>query len=255
MLTANRPAMAKQAVENFRAQTYQNKRLLVYDTSAEEIEWPEDWYESDDLCLLESNCNSHHRTAKTIGYLRNRAGLASGENDILIHFDDDDFSHTNRITEQVALLQSSGADCVGYNEMLFWREKRWCDCSTGKYGAHTRGCASGPGEAWLYRNPDPRYVLGTSLCYWRKTWERKPFEATSQGEDMRFIAGLKCAAVPAFGIGEEKHRHTPRMIARIHPGNTSTAYKPEAMQREARKRNGMWKRVPEWDSYCAGVMV
>ena len=43
--------------------------------------------------------------------------------DILVHLDDDDYSHPNRIAEQVVLLQSSGADCVGYREMLFWQNR------------------------------------------------------------------------------------------------------------------------------------
>ena len=63
----------------------------------------------------------------TIGTkLRNFAGEANGPAwmpEILIHWDDDDYSHPNRIAEQVALLQSSGADAtVGFREMLFWRE-------------------------------------------------------------------------------------------------------------------------------------
>jgi glycosyltransferase involved in cell wall biosynthesis len=164
---------------------------------------------------------------KTIGALRNEAN-ALARADILVHFDSDDWSHPNRIAEQVALLQSSGADVVGYREMLFWRDDG--------------------GEAWLYSNKNPGYALGTSLCYWRRTWERKPFPATSYGEDLQFCTGLKVCGVPAFGCSGEAY-HDPRMIARIHHGNTSTAYKPENMARASE-----WKRVPEWDQYCRSVM-
>ena len=244
--------MTAHAIRCFEAQTYEAKRLIIYDTSKGPIVRFRGHYQH---CVIGGS-------SLTVGELRNEANRHSGtDEEIIVTWDSDENSHPNRIAEQVALLQSSGADCVGYNEMLFAREKRWCDCATGKYGAHTLGCASGPGEAWLYRNTDPHYALGTSLCYWRKTWERKPFEATSQGEDLRFIAGLKVSAVSAIPVlsgdwwkvlAEHGYADAPRMIARIHPGNTSTAYRPEAMLRESQKRNGMWKRVAEWDSYCAG---
>jgi hypothetical protein len=145
--------------------------------------------------------------------------------------------------------------------MLFWREKRMCDCAVGRFGAHYRHCTHGPAEAWLYSNPDPRYCLGTSLCYWRKTWERKPFEATSQGEDVRFCTGLKCLGVSGInrdepagpGLSCQGVDVVPRMIARIHSGNTSTVYRPELMA-AIERQGGEWKRSPEWDSYCRGVM-
>lgn len=234
-----RVRIARQAIACFNAQVYGGKmRLVIFDSR-------EEWRGAGN---------------PTIGQLRNEAN-ALVEEDIIVHLDDDDFSHPARFAEQVALLQSSGADCVGYNEMLFWREP----IPTSQFTALVSPLNPPPGEAWLYRNPDPHYALGTSLCYWRKTWERKPFEATSQGEDLRWIAGFKIIGVSAqmetsfrqikepMGCWET---HTqPRMIARIHPGNTSTAYRPDAMHRESKKRNGMWKRVPEWDSYCAGVFA
>lgn len=245
MLTANRPAMARRAVECFRAQTYANARLAILNTGA--------------------GCDEGNRKIKSFHYLAG-AGKTIGElrniipnsfvgetnaPEIFIHWDDDDFSHPNRIAEQVALLQSSGAELVGYNEMLFWREPvHSVEFPARQPGGCDLGVRNVPGEAWLYRNPDPHYALGTSLCYTRSFWEHRPFEATSQGEDLRFIAGRKCASVSSIGTDG-----TPRLVARIHSGNTSTAYRPEAMQRETQKRDGMWKRVPEYDEYCAGVFA
>ena len=245
MLTANRPEMARRAVECFRRQTYQNKSMLVYETG---------W--TSHIAPGVGGGNIFHWTERspldkrTIGELRNTANGYSAEtpqfvkSDIIVHFDDDDYSHPNRIAEQVAILQSSGADCVGYREMLFWREPRR------------------PGEAWLYSNPDPTYALGTSLCYWRRAWQARPFEATSQGEDERFIRGLKCVGGRAFRFGPipdcmsgDGPEGYPRMIARIHAGNTSTGYRPELMEREARRDGGAWRRAPEWNEYCADVMT
>lgn len=264
LLTADRSEFTRQAVQSFRAQTYENKRLLIYDSSVAEIEWPEDYYEADDICLVENNPIDHHGNRKTIGYLRNRAVAFWTEFPIIVHWDSDDYSHPNRIAEQVALLQSSGADCVGYNEMLFAREmvKRELKEETAFNDIQEYGPATKFQQAWLYSNPNPHYALGTSLAYKREVWERKPFEATSHGEDEKFIRGLKVVSVPscppyygASGMdGTSVTMRQPRMIARIHSSNTSTAYSPRKMEAEARKKDGMWKRVPSWDAYCAETM-
>jgi len=239
MLTRDRGAMAMQAVRSFREQTYDPaKRLLVILDTGDPA-----WSVPGSDAENEAHLHAPQHVRKTIGELRNIAHLVA-DCDIIVTWDSDDVSNPDRIAEQVALLQSSGADCVGYNEMLFWREPD----------------SQHRGQAWLYRNPNPHYALGTSLCYWRRTWEAKPFAATSHGEDLQFCAGLKVAAVwtvpsfadrdPATGIQD-----SPRMIARIHPGNTSTAYHPDVMEREARKKNPMWKRVVAWDEYCGDTMA
>ena len=232
-ITADRPELTREAVACFEAQTYQAKRLVIYDTSKAAGE------------IVRYRGHFQHvvvgGSQQTIGDLRNSANAFASADEVIVHWDSDEHSHPNRIAEQVALLQSSGADAVGYREMLFWREDSSAECI-----CPDEPCPhNSPGEAWLYSNPDPRYCLGTSLCYWRKTWERKPFDATSQGEDIRFCTGLKCVGVSSF-LGE------PRMVARIHGGNTSTAYRPELMA-AIERQGGEWKRLPEWDSYCRGV--
>lgn len=259
LLTADRSEMTRQAVECFKAQTYANKRLLVYDTGRKPLHdldigdsaWPE-WYAQ------------RGPERATIGELRNLAATfpMACNAEIIIHLDSDDYSHPSRISEQVALLQSSGADVVGFSDLLFWRERGNCDCNHAMIGreTHEQFCHSlaHPGEAWLYTSPGPKpSPPGTTLCYWRKTWERNPFQATSIGEDLAFTAGLKLAAVSSLPIDDDPPMHAndrPRMIARIHPGNTSTAYDPRKMAAESKRKNPAWQRVPAWDSYCAGAM-
>ena len=231
MLTADRPALATRAVECFRAQTYENKRLLVLDTGAElwerrQFQFPDDvlwWWDE--------------KRGRTVGQLRNDVISLRIQPEIIIHWDDDDYSHPNRIAEQVALLQATGADAVGYREMLFWREH-----------AAPGNQINGTGEAWLYRMSNPRYALGTSLCYWHKTWERMPFPSKSRGEDTVWFDGgvnqIGVSSVPALHAPDK-----PVMVARIHAGNTSGAYRPDVM-----RESGEWTRVPQWDSYCAEVM-
>jgi glycosyltransferase involved in cell wall biosynthesis len=238
MLTKDRPEMAKRAIECFRSQTYQNKRLYVYDTGTRPC--------ADSLPDgFPDHSIVYHRGLDegiTIGMLRNRANWwavrphaeAPPNADILIHWDDDDWSHPNRISEQVALLQASRKQVCGYRDMLFWRT-----------GGYTRG------EAWLYTNNDPRYCLGTSLCYYRSVWERRPFPNESRGEDkewLREVESLGETSLFRFSgpSGSGHNDLQPRMIASIHSGN-HVVYQPE-------KQIHNYTRVPEWDEHCRKVM-
>jgi cellulose synthase/poly-beta-1,6-N-acetylglucosamine synthase-like glycosyltransferase len=250
LLTANRPEMTAQAVRCFEAQTYPNRRLIIFDTSTGNITRYRGQFQH---CEIGGS-------QKTVGELRNAANALSSE-DILVHFDSDDWSHPNRIAEQVALLQSSGADVVGYNRMLF------ADCRVFGFDSDkmsvvdededsisigTGNLISTP-EAWLYTGE----ILGTSLCYRRATWERTPFAANHVlNEDGGFVSevrgkGGKVVAVdsicdlnpfPSLVINLQ-----PRMIARIHAQNSSNpAYNPQQMAAHPRH----WQRTPEFDSYC-----
>lgn len=252
MLTRDRPALAAKAVKCFEAQTYKNKRLVIFDTGTGDIVRHHGHFQH---CELGGS-------PKTIGALRNEANaFAKPDEEILIHWDDDDWSHPNRIAEQVALLQASGADCVGMNEMLFWRT------SEAPHALSEEPDTWDGDQAWLYRFPVTKPTIGSSLCYWRRVWERKPFMdlpkpvfpgalggiGDNRGEDRMFIEGLKVAAVSSlFGIKiygglntiDDK---TPRMIARIHGGNTKTYNIEES--------NGdTWKRVPEWDKRVREIL-
>lgn len=239
MLTRDRPELAAKAVECFRRQTYENKRLLIFNTG-DDLEIPS----------LNREMQVVAWPGKTIGMLRNHAmeyTRSARSADVIAHFDDDDWSHPNRITEQVALLQASGADVVGYNEMLFWRAARMGQSEDGS----SRGCPECrtlpcvcDEQAWLYSFGPPKPSLGTSLCYWRKAWEWKPFQNTSNGEDRLWIMDQKVAVSPT---GFREAGGDPVMIARIHPGNTSDKYSNI-------ERSESWKRVPEWDSRVREIL-
>lgn len=240
--------MAARAVRCFREQTYDPARriLAVLDTGA-----------ADSFRLSASDCENEYRVfrpsvrGKSIGVLRNFAiECVAPMADIFLHWDDDDYSHPSRIAEQVAFLQSSGADAVGYGEMIFWDSRvgsQGCSC------CGTTPCSVHPvgegGEAWIYRGQNPSYCLGTSLAYWRKTWERKPFPDLMTAEDLVWQTGLKMQAVSSIQASVDYVASTrigaPRMIASIHSGNTGSEIKP---------REREWRRAPQWDSYCAEVM-
>lgn len=232
--------MAKRAVECFRAQTYPNKHLLIVNSGQGPA-----FEESDELsepCFVGID-------AMHIGEIRNHGNKYAASHyaeswkraDIFIHWDDDDWSHPNRIAEQVALLQASGKQAVGYREMLFWRT-----------GYEFEGAKWETRQAWLYRDNRPNYIVGTSLCYWRKTWEAKPFNPKlperrgATGEDTEWLRGLDTLGVNGFSDGT--NAHGPRLIASIHGSNTMD-YKG------IEKAPETWTRVPEWDSYCRETMA
>lgn len=251
-LYANRPEFAESILKVFRNQTYENKWLLIYNNGREPF--------TARLEPREALASDIGRTA-AIGELRNLANTCSAS-DIIVHGDVDDWSHPNRISEQVALLQASGADVVGYNEMLFARYVQLSERDVyGPDGDEHKPCDVAE-EAWLYTSPVPKPTLGTSLCYWRKTWKRKPFNPTlpnnreSLGEDTEFIRGLNAVAVSSVvhhapkDLLERLNRgedFLPRMIARIH-GSNSTRYNIQDA------RGTSWKRVPEWDARVREIL-
>ena len=235
MLTERRLAMAERAVRAFWEQTYANKQLLVIDSGAIPS------------AFIDSPCvhRLHHlRDDLSIGELRNFACRSGSEPlqpaEIFIHWDDDDVSHPTRIAEQVAHLQSSGADVVGYNELLFARE-----VYRGLYEQRLP-------EAWLWKNAIGH--AGSSFCYWRTTWEKKPFPDLPKpdrgsGEDFQWVQGLKYEARSGAGVLDEDGAVLvePALLCSIHGGNV-TPYS------EIIVKSDNWRRVPEWDAYCCERM-
>lgn len=246
-LTANRPEMTIQAIEAFRAQDYDPARrwLVVYDTG--DPTWfsqaADRWQDDAHGCIM--YCRPEHlymipRENCTIGELRNQANSLVRA-DVIVHWDSDDWSHQARITEQVADLQRTDADVIGYNEVVFWREPYVVAGSDGPWDA---------GEAWRYRdnrNPMLPYAIGASLCYWRRTWEKKkfakaPVKPNASGEDWLFLNGLRCASTSSI-------TPVPRMICRIH-ANNSADYSSIDNPRVAQTA---FTRAPEFDQLCMEV--
>ncbi len=230
MLCNGRAEMVRRAKCSFESQSYENKRLVILENDGD----------------------------RSIGRLRNEANASAGNTDIIVHFDSDDWSHPNRIAEQVALLQSSGAECVGYNEMLFWDERGY------RVGEDEYRYESAD-EAWIYRAGGCKplatnYAIGTSMCYWRKTWEQFPFPDYSPGcDDLYWSSGdekkgrraVKIEAVRGWGFNTmlQGEPHVPRMIASVHGSNTCA--KIDSTSKGGKE---VWTRVPEWDAYCRQEM-
>lgn len=257
LLTRDRPELAAKAVACFRSQTYENRILLIYDSSdvpnpgLVRSGKPMEWY------------FPTRKDGRTIGALRNDAAQLTSKSHIhiLIHWDSDDHSSPQRITEQVALLQASGADVVGYNEMLFWRFGRTDKRSEAGW-THTTNV---PGEAWLFQcAPQLTPALGTSLAYWRKSWERTKFADLPKApggmsEYRDFLRNNKVVAVSSLRHPDHDVDRfiegMPRMVARIHGANFMPYNIEEQIERGSNALpNTGWRRVPEWDARVRGVL-
>lgn len=128
---------------------------------------------------------------RTIGAKRNLAcEMANG--DIIVHWDDDDWSAPNRISDQIARLDNCAV--TGYHTMLFWEEAKQ--------------------RASRYEN-GPRYALGSSLCYRREFWLKHRFPEQNIGEDNTFVNVAAEASTLISVHGRQQ------MVARVHSGNTS----------------------------------
>ena len=253
MLTADRQAFAERAVRCFLRQTYENRRLLIYDTGLRPFLLS---HEDSRITVIRLS-----GVKRNIGQARNRAmSWATSHDDIVCHWDDDDWSGPERIADQVRLLAEIGADAVGYREMLFADTRnshKECTCAD---DPESGDCPLyEPTEAWLYRNTDPRYMISTSLCYWRKTWERVHFADTQVREWKPFLSGdLKTVGVSANNC-DPVHDHgsenvsIPAMIAEIHGSNTCAheSLNPQGVNRDG---SPAWTRVPEWDATVKNIL-
>lgn len=163
MPTRARPHFARQALRMWEAQTYPNRELIVIDeefaSSLGGVELPAGVVRE----VLRSKLN--------IGAKRNLAcSMAAGE--IIVHWDDDDLSHPDRIAEQVRALQTSGKSVAGFPCINFWDQFT--------------------GQLWRYLGADG-YMPGTSLCYWRTAWSRSPFVQIDRGEEVHWLVKMGTA--------------------------------------------------------------
>jgi len=249
MLTADRPEMTARAIRSFEAQTYERKCLLVLDSGDTPLNLPTNIRQIYKRLLYKY----------PVGELRNIANAMAGCADIIAHFDSDDWSHPRRLEEQVELLCASGADVVGYNEILFWETSTEAIHDVDGIEMDTFEHS----EAWIYENDalaivrglNPGYTegypaVGASFCYWRAAWERKKFLEINKGEDTDWLRrGVRCYGESAiYGDDKTKRRWypEPRLVCELHGGNTNSSIM---------RGYAEFRRAPQWDEYCAERML
>jgi ADP-heptose:LPS heptosyltransferase len=187
MPTADRRRFVEQAVSYFLAQDYPEKELLIIDDGADAV-----------TDLVRANTAVRYfklENRQSVGAKRNFAGQhAAGE--ILVHWDDDDWSAPWRLHYQVEQLLAAQADICGLDHVWFY--------------------APDDRRAWEYVYPPGSrpWVYGASLAYTRAFWEKHRFPEINVGEDARFVWADARARIHVLSDSRF-------LVARIHAGNTS----------------------------------
>lgn len=192
MPTADRRAFVPQAIRCFLSQDYAPRELVVVDDGADAI-----------ADLVPADERIRYVRVKgplSIGRKRNYAcEMALGE--VIVHWDDDDWSAPWRVRVQVDALQRAGAAVCGLSRLWF-------------YDPLVR-------RAWEYCYPQDAlpWVAGGTFCYRRELWQRSPFPDVAAGEDTCFVQSLRPAAVlpladNSFYVATVHARNTtPRQVA------------------------------------------
>ncbi len=150
------------AAAAFLASTYEGElELVILDNN----ETPIEDMIPDDPRVHYFRCDRMH-----IGALRNLgASYATGE--IILALDEDDWSHPDRVTQQVDRLMSTGKAVTGFHSLLYY---------------DTRNSAT---YRYYYEpnRPHPPYACGSSQCYLKSWWEEHKFPESGV-EDYPFQA-------------------------------------------------------------------
>jgi glycosyltransferase involved in cell wall biosynthesis len=128
MVTRQRLTMAKRAIDCFANQGYPHRELVIVSDGHEEYDELRRY--ASDRCDGGLTCRAFERGALSLGALRNAAiQLARGE--IICQWDDDDFSHAERVSTQIASLLEDGADACFLTDQLLLMTRTnslyWCD--------------------------------------------------------------------------------------------------------------------------------
>ena len=159
-VTKNRRQWLPKAIACYQNQTYRPRELLIL-ADGEDVR---DLLPDDDPTIL----LIHIEDGRTIGEKRN-FGCLRARGEIICHWDDDDYSHPERLADQVARLLDSGKAVTVYSSMRFTDGHAWWRYDGGPEGA-------------AYHAP------GTSLCYFKRWWQAHPFPLVQIGEDGAFMS-------------------------------------------------------------------
>ncbi len=151
--------MMARAIRRFLAQDYPCKELVILDDTpgAPAV-----------LDVPDTVRYFHERPSPSLGEKRNSA-IEHARGEIIVHWDDDDWMSSSRLSYQVDELLRTGRDACGIDRMVY-------------HDSRTR-------RAWLYRYPSSGrpWVAGGSLCYRRTAWALRRFRAVTRGEDTQFL--------------------------------------------------------------------
>ena len=159
MPTCDRRLFVPQAARCALRQDYKRIELLVVDDGADPI--------AD--CLPDDPRIRYIRLSQklSVGAKRNLA-CQQARGTFIVHWDDDDWYPSWRVTEQIKTLAQTGADLCGSSRVLYF------DANADK--------------AWEYQyRGGTQWVAGNTFAYRKEFWERNRFPDMQVGEDSRFL--------------------------------------------------------------------
>lgn len=171
MPTYNRRKFVPHAIRYFLRQEHPNKELIIVDDGTDCIE---------DLVPVH----------KAIKYVRLKNKITLGEKlniacsnasgSVIANWDDDDWYAPRRLSYQVNALRNNETKVCGINNLLYY------DLYQNK--------------AYQYKYPDNqrKWLLGSSLCYYKSHWEANAFEKINVGMDGLFIWKTSSSMVAAL---------------------------------------------------------
>lgn len=201
MPTYNRRAFMPLAIRYFLRQDYPNKELILVDDGTEDVS---------DLVPADARIRYFRLPERrTIGAKRNFA-CAQAVGEIIVHWDDDDWSAAGRLGYQERGLAASRADICGVQRVWFYAPREE--------------------QAWEYVYPPNGrpWVYGASFCYWKDFWQKHAFPDINIGEDSRFLWAEPNVRVHVLADHDF-------LVAIVHAGNTSpkrtasTSYQAQAV--------------------------
>lgn len=186
MPTANRPNFISLSIGYFLNQDYRNAELVIVDDGKDSIE---------NLVPI------HHRIkyfrTNPLGSIGNKRNFACerSRGEVIMHWDDDDYYAYDWLTRQLNALETSRADIVGLNEIIFFSPLVM--------------------KFWKYsdKNTERPWLSGATFAYRRSFWQKYSFKDLQIGEDYDYIWNSK-AKIYA-------HDYPNGFIAILHAGNTT----------------------------------
>lgn len=198
--TRDRPELLRRTIESYKSQDYRPKVQIIINSGKDPGTQE---FGTGGVFQYDISWSDPLRGAYSVGYLRNR-GLRlieeqHGKINLIAHFDDDDWSAPERLTEQVAFMEHTGADVVGYCDMPFYD------------AVHDK--------VYFYDSRVKAYTLGTALLYKREVWEKVPFPDVTP-EDTTWQHSVARAGFTICSESSIRDRKV-RMIQTLHGGNAS----------------------------------
>lgn len=185
MPTYNRAHFVPMSIRCFLQQTHENKELIIVD-------------DSDGICPevpLDSRIQYIRLNKRTSTGEKRNIGAEAARGQLIANWDDDDFSASYRLEDQILRQARTRKSVVGYNQTVVYDE------ATGLFYKNMGG--------------PPYFASGTSQFYTRLWWSQHPFPHCSFGEDSVFSRTARLA--DELAIAEVNKT----MVARKHANNTA----------------------------------